>query len=385
MSYWKPAVSECQALLETLIKVDTCQPEANEGKLVDVILDWIPQGAEITRLPHGEGRESLILKIPGQEDKGGLAFLGHLDTVACSDLDQWIYPPHAAQVKDGFMYGRGTADMKGGDTAILLVLKHILESGKTPKKPVYFCFTADEENKGLGVLALLEGHYLDDIEAAFVCEPSKEQISICEKGAFWLRVEAKGVPSHGSRPDLGVNAVEYAYAFAEAFKAHMNSFPDHPILRKSTASVTKFSGGNMTNIIPSGAVLEMDVRTIPGIPHKELLAKAQAICKELMAQQEGLEITAEVINDRPAVETAPQEAFIVDLQKAAREVGMNDQLRGSYFYTDASQLIPAIPVPFVIAGPGDDAMAHCINERVELRSVADFAALYYRYVEEALL
>lgn len=382
---WKPTIEECQSVLETLVKVNTCQPEGNEGKLVDTILEMVPQDIEKIRIEHTPGRASLILKVDGETKQGGLAFVGHIDTVACSDLDQWIYPPHEAAVKDGILYGRGSSDMKGGDTSMLLVLKRLLESGKTPKKPIYFCFTADEENKGAGVLALIEGHYLDDVDEVFVCEPSAEKISICEKGAIWFRLNAHGIPSHGSRPDLGVNAVEYAYDFAEKIKAYIGAHPTHPIMGTASASVTKFQGGNMTNIIPSSATLEMDVRTVPGISHEELEETARKICKELMDQAPGLELQVEVINNRPAVETASDHPFVTALQKIAGDLGMSTQLRGHHFYTDASQLIPAVPMPFVIAGPGDDAMAHCLNEKIELASVARFAALYNEYIEEYYL
>lgn len=102
-----------------------------------------------------------------------------------------------------------------------------------------------------------------------------------EKGAFWLSVSVTGVSSHASRPDLGVNAVEAAYTFAEQIKQYINEKEIHPILGAATASVTKLTGGIMTNMIPPHAELEMDIRTVPGISHTDILAYAKT-CAEIL-------------------------------------------------------------------------------------------------------
>ena len=81
------------------------------------------------------------------------------------------------------MFGRGTADMKGGDAAMLLVLEKLLEEQTIPEEPIYFCFTADEENQGIGIQAIEKSGELNTIREMIICEPSNEQISICEKGA----------------------------------------------------------------------------------------------------------------------------------------------------------------------------------------------------------
>ena len=68
----------------------------------------------------------------------------------------------------------------------------------------------------------------------------------------------------------------------------------------------------------------------------------------------------------------------------AKEEGLSEKVRGTYFYTDASQIIPQMGIPFIIAGPGDDKLAHCTDEHIALDSVARFASMYYRYVKQNL-
>lgn len=377
--HWEPSLKECEELLRELIRIDTCQPKGNEEELVDWLIGRLPKNVNYTKLPHGNGRASLVVKLEGVSEEGGLAFIGHIDTVACGDENRWKYRPHEAIVEDGIMYGRGTADMKGGDAAMLLAFNKLCEEKISFEKPVYFCFTADEEKGGTGILEIVEKELLETVEEIIICEPSNEEISICEKGALWLAVQFEGLASHASRPDLGINAVEAACAFAEQVKEYLSVKKEHPLLGRATASVTKLEGGLQTNMIPPNAVLELDIRTVPGILHDELRGAVQDVVHKVEKLFPGIQIHVEVINDRPAAGTEQAASCVERILKLAEEFGMDSAPRGTHFYTDASQIIPGLKVPFVIAGPGDDKLAHCIDEHVELASVARFAKFYEEY------
>lgn len=378
----KATLDECREILENLVRIDSCQPEGNEEKVVDSILRMLPENLVYQKIVHAPNRASLLVKVEGQTDQGGIAFIGHIDTVACNDLDRWAYPPHEAVVKGDLLYGRGSSDMKGGVAAMLLTLKWLLKCQRKPKKPVYFCFTADEEKSGTGILAMVEGKYLEHIEEAVICEPSDEKIGICEKGALWLRVIIQGKASHASRPELGVNAVEYAIGFSNQLKEMVKGDAAHPILGSTTVSVTRFQGGIMTNIIPSNAKMELDIRTVPGVSHDKIIQTAQNICIDTMQKYPSVQMEIQVLNNRPALETPPESGFVKRVMEIAAKVGISTGPKGLYFYTDASQMIPHIPVPFVIAGPGDDALAHCVNEHISLSSVERYAQLYCCYISE---
>ena len=379
---FKPDMDECQRILEKLVRINTCQPEGNEETLVDAIIEMLPDGTEYTKVQHTPNRASLVAKVKGREDTGGIAFIGHIDTVACNDLENWKYPPHLAKVEDGILYGRGTSDMKGGDAAMLLALNRLVSSGCVPQKSIYFCFTADEENKGMGIRAIAEGKYIHSVDEVIICEPSDEKIGFCEKGALWLKVIIHGIASHASRPELGVNAVEHAIEFSKRLKNCVEGGKEHPVLGSTTVSVTNFHGGIMTNIIPSGAQMELDIRTVPGVSHDDIIREAGKICHDMMEERPSVKMEVQVMNNRPALETSTEDGFVMRVMDTARKTGISTEPKGLYFYTDASQLIPHMPVPFVIAGPGDDAMAHCVNEQIELASVLRYAELYSCYINE---
>lgn len=382
-----PSEEQCKTFLQTLVRTNTCQPEGNEEVLVDWIVDQLPQGVTHFKIQNAPNRASLIIKLEGDEDDGGIAFVGHLDTVACSEADGWTDPPHGAVVKDHTLYGRGACDMKGGDAAMLLTLKYLLENKVSLKRPVYFCFTSDEEASGLGIQSVLSSGYLNAVEAMIVCEPSREQISNSEKGALWIRVAIDGVSAHASRPTLGINAVEYASILSQRIKAKVEAKPVHPILGPATAAVTKISGGSMTNIIPAHAEFEMDIRTNPDTSSEDLEREIDESIDQLLeeaaqssASQGQLRITKAVINNRPAIETDKDHSLIQTLKTIGEKMGIDAGERGHFFYTDASQFIPQTHIPFAIAGPGDDALAHCVNESIDLRSVQRFTKLYIHYI-----
>lgn len=379
---WKTSQEECREVLEKIVRVNTCQPEGNEAALVEVLIGMLPESVVYTRIGHTSGRESLVVKMEGESQEGGIAFIGHLDTVACGDPDQWSYPPHKAVVKDGILYGRGSSDMKGGDAAMIATMQWLASRRIKLKNPVYFCFTADEESAGIGIQAIVEGRYIDSVDEIVICEPSGERIGICEKGALWLELDVRGIASHASRPDLGVNAIEYAVEFSRRLKDYIKGGPDHPILGASTVSITNFHGGIMTNIIPSHAEMELDIRTVPGISHDEIIIAAQDICGNMMEEHPSVRLDMQVLNNRPALSTPPESKFVKRMMETAEKAGISSEPKGLFFYTDASQLIPKRPVPFVIAGPGDDALAHCANEHISLASVARYTELYCRYIFE---
>lgn len=378
-------LEDCESTLKTLIQVDTCQPIGNENDIIKIIETMLPTNVKSTVFEHGSNRASLFVEIEGEQREGGLAFLGHVDTVSCNELSEWNYHPLQGVVVGDLMCGRGTADMKGGVTAMILAMHEITRQNIKPKSSIYFGFTADEEDQGIGILAMMRSGILDKAERVIVCEPSDEKIGIGEKGALWLQIKVHGVSAHGSRPELGVNAVEHGIEFVERIRGILSNYGDDAILGSSTISVTKMQGGIMTNVIPSDARIELDIRTVPEVKHKMLIQEFEACIHELQRKHVGLKIEIKVLNNRPAIGNKKNEPFIQEMYLVAEKCGISREEKGLKFYTDASQVIPILNVPFVIAGPGDDGMAHKTNEFVSLNSVLRFSQLYSEYVKEYYL
>ncbi|MGM0470967.1 MAG: M20 family metallopeptidase [Bacillota bacterium] len=374
-------VKDSEEILRKLIKVNTTNPTGNEMDLVKVILSLFPQdNLDYEIIDHGNNRGSLMIKVAGADSSKSLAFVGHIDTVPVSKESDWEYPPLAGKVEDGYMYGRGTADMKGGVTAMILTALYFIKTGTQPAIDLKFCFTADEEVDGMGVVALKEAGYLDDTVEIFICEPSAEKLGLAEKGALWLEISATGKAAHASMPDCGVNAIDYLQDYIRQFKKQVDLKSKDPLLGQTTMTVTTMQGGVKTNIIPVEANATLDIRTIVGCSHDQLLATADKLAKQMMREEDGLSLEVKVKNNRPAVGTDKDEAMVKNLQAVVTDLDYTNQLKGLYFYTDASQLIPDLQVPFVILGPGADAMAHQKNERIELASIVRVTKIYLNYI-----
>ena len=374
-------IKQSGRLAQLLVATQSSQPEGNEAEIISKIDSLFPRHIFRHKLDHGDNRASLLIKIEGAQHDGALAFVGHVDTVALGDLSQWTYPPLDATERDGILYGRGAADMKGGVAAMITAAQCVIQSGKTPARDLLFCFTADEEANGMGVQAIVKAGLLDHVSEVIIAEPSEQKIGLCEKGAIWLRLEAHGVSAHGSRPEIGLNAVEALMEFQRRLAANINTSHEHRLLGCTTISVTRLNGGIMTNVIPEEAVMELDIRTLPSLKNEVVLETARRIVEEMCAADSRLTLKITVLNDRLAVETPESASMVQKMKQVFAQYDLDPTPRGLYFYTDMSQIAPRVNVPFLILGPGDDKQAHKINEHAPIRAIETIARVYTTYIE----
>lgn len=373
-----------KCILQTLVRTDTCQPEGNERQLGEQIKAMFEGRACCTYICHDEKRYSLIVKIEGIEDSGGIAFLGHLDTVACGNKNEWSFPPLSGAGKSGQVYGRGTVDMKGGVTSMIMTAKYLLEHKAVLKRPVYFCFTADEENAGTGARSLVEHPWLKSVEEVIICEPTEGKIGLCEKGTLWLQITVKGRSAHGASPQKGINALKYLIQMCEDIEQEIleKRKDSHVLLGRGTVTLTKMNGGTAPNIVPDYAEAVLDIRTVPGEPDHDMLLKAvDNKAGKLTSREEQLDIDIKILNNRPALEV-PQEADIVKrMAKILEGSHRSTEYIGVSYYTDGSLIIPKWNVPFLIMGPGKVEKMHCINESISVEEVQAMAENYINYVK----
>ncbi len=373
-------LQKSQDILLALLSINTCQPAGNEDEIVNFLMGLFPPGTEQEKLVHSPTRSSLIVRVPGKRHAGALAFVGHVDTVPHGAPENWDYDPAAATIVGDRIYGRGSSDMKGGAAAMTAAALYLLEQKVVPERDVYFCYTADEESAGMGALSLCKCALMQDVGEMIIAEPTNGQISLGEKGALWIRVSACGVQSHGSRPDLGINGIEMLFALHERIGKRLDLQSSHPLLGHSTMTATQFHGGVSTNVMPASAEMELDIRLIPGTCNEDVVEIIRQEAQTLCGQHPPLDMKLEVLNSRPAVAVDAQTPFLQNMLAAVRDLGMNDRLRGTIFYTDASQLVPVHHMPFLILGPGDDKLAHQGNEFITLSSLREVTSLYLHYI-----
>ena len=204
---------ELVALTQALVAVDTRNPPGNERAVAGVCRRALaPYGATVTEVEPAEGRLSLLASVAhpnGAAARPTLIVNGHLDVVPVH-ADFWSRPPFDPVVSEGRLYGRGSADMKGGIAAAICALGALARSGRVAGCDVVFHLVADEERGGtLGTRVLAERGLIQG-DACLVPEPTSLSVCVAERGLLVVDVTIRGRPGHGSRPREGVSAIEHA-------------------------------------------------------------------------------------------------------------------------------------------------------------------------------
>ena len=395
-----PSYERTKELLQELIRTDTSQPGGNERRLTEKLEELFEGRTSFDRICHGGQRQSFLVRISSGQDSedktgnvsekknGGLVLCGHLDTVPFGDRQVWDMPPLSGEFRDGRIYGRGAADMKGGVTAMLLTAEYFLNRREMLKRPIFFCFTADEENQGIGARALAAHPWMREASELLICEPTDGRIGCCEKGALWVKLTARGRSSHGSAPEKGINALAYLAELCSIVEKMIRELwrsrrsGRHRLLGEETVSLTMLRGGEAANIVPDQAEAVLDIRTVPGsASHRELMRLIEWLVGEQERRMIGLRIETEILNDRPPLEISVRSPQAERMERALQNNEREGRCIGISYYTDASILIPKWQIPFLIVGPGEIHQMHCANESISVREVQEMTKVYIEYAE----
>src|ERR1044071_4843631 len=197
-------MDELEQLLSDLVSINSINPDLvpgspGEGEIAHYIAHWLEQaGLEVEMVETVSGRPNVVGMARGTGGGKTLLLNGHMDTVGVTGMPN----AHQPVIKEGRLYGRGSYDMKGGVAACMMA---IAEARKQRLRGnVIFTGVIDEEYASLGTMELAQRFQAD---AAIVAEFTELQLILAHRGFVWLEVETVGKAAHGSRPDLGVDAL----------------------------------------------------------------------------------------------------------------------------------------------------------------------------------
>jgi succinyl-diaminopimelate desuccinylase len=357
------------ALTRELVRFDTINPPGAEAVAVDHVARLLDTAGFAVRTHElGPGRTSLVARI-GSGDGAPLCFTGHIDTVPLGG-QPWTRDPHAGELGDGRLYGRGSSDMKSGlaafVTAAVGLAPHL---GGTPG--LELVVTAGEETgcDGARQLVGLAGA-LGRAGAIIVAEPTGNEPLVGHKGALWLHARTRGVTAHGSMPKRGVNAVYRAARAVTLLEGYAFEEAPHPVLGEPTLNVGAIAGGLNINSVPDAATIGVDIRTVPGQSHAALIGQLAAYL--------GDDVTLATLIDVEGVWTEPDDPWVQDVfDVVAPVLGARPAGRTAPYFTDASLLAPAYGnPPTLVLGPGELALAHQTDEYCVVERVIRAAELY---------
>jgi succinyl-diaminopimelate desuccinylase len=327
-------------------------------------------GIHAQRQPErGSPRSNLVVRLtPSGKVRQRILLAPHLDTVNGAD-DQFI-----PRQKNGRLYGRGACDTKGAVTAMMTALCTLARGRQRPAATeIVFVGLADEEDGQGGSRALAASGLKADL--AIVGEPTRLQLVTAHKGSLWLRLETRGRSAHGSRPELGRNAVHTMARIVDLLETeYVTQLAErrHPLLGCATSSVGVISGGTQPNTVPDHCVIQVDRRTLPGETEAGVRGEVLALLR-----RNHLQATCGEDKHAPCLplETDPRLPLVAQF---LRSVGQR-QPAGVHYFCDAA-VLAAAGIPSVVFGPGDIAQAHTAEEWISLEAVERGRMLLGRFL-----
>lgn len=342
---------------------------------------WSPEVIEVA-----PGRPNVVAVVEGGGGEGPtLAFEGHTDVVTEGDAADWTVDPYGGEIRDGRLYGRGSADMKSGVAAMIYAVRALEQTGPFPGR-VTLCVLADEEGLMLGAKHFAASPAAAAVDAAIIGEPEEGEICIAAKGAIRLQIELTGAMAHGAMPQHGRNPVASTGTLLGALAAYQRQLQselgshDHLGPPYVTPTVIHAGSVDQINVIPARATVCVDIRTVPDLDHETVVAVVTKLA-EASATEDRVTAEVTVVDDRPAVEIDVGHPVVVALAAAHEAVtGEPARYGGVPGATDGTILTRDAGIPTAVYGPGGKWIAHQADEYVE---VADIVRCAHVYAEAA--
>lgn len=369
------------ALTQALTRIDSRNPTLAPGApgernaasaLGDILSRW---GFTVEITDAAPGRPNVIARI-GPAGTPAMMFAGHLDTVGVEGM---THDPFAASIGGGRIYGRGSADMKSGVAAMCVAaLRAYDECGPLAEKQIIVAAVADEEYESLGMRALLESGI--SAECAILTEPTRLAICPAHRGFSWIEIEFTGRAAHGSRYDIGVDAIRHAgllLAELDTLDAGDLHSRTHELLGRASLHASKISGGTGMSTYPDKCILAVERRTIPGETAGHVLKEIKDALDRVKRRRPELDASVRLVGSQAPSDVSRDAPVVKLLERALAQEGKRAPIEGLSAWTDAALLNEA-GIPAVCFGPGDIGLAHAAEEYVPVSEIEQATAVLAR-------
>ncbi|KYG34798.1 peptidase [Alkalihalobacillus trypoxylicola] len=333
-----------------------------------------------------ENSPIIIGEWKGSGGGNSIILNSHIDVVPTGERNQWYDDPFSGVFQDGFIYGRGATDMKGGTISLLLALQLLSDIQVTLKGDVIFQSVVDEECGGAGTLAtILEGYKADGV---LIPEPTNQKIFPLQQGSIWFRLKLRGRSAHGGTRYEGVSAIEKAMQVIQQIRQiemRRNQRINDPLYQNLPIpipiNVGKISGGDWPSSVPD--YLEIEGRL--GVSPEETIEEAKeefsyllspALLQDPWFEQYPIDIEWFGASWLPGKieQTHPFMKALVDSFESLYH--KKPRIEASPWGTDAGLFSQVAHIPAIVMGPGITELAHFPNEKIKLENVFESAILY---------
>ena len=379
-------MSHSRDLLAQLVRFDTTSRESNLA-LIDFVRTYLQGHGVACELVFNEHKNKAnLLATIGPADVPGIVLSGHTDGVPV-DGQRWSVAPFDLTEKDGKLYGRGTADMKGYIACVLACVPALVRASL--RMPVHIALSYDEEVGCLGVRSLIERFHAQPVKPLLcvIGEPTELKPVLGHKGKLAVRCDVQGAACHSAYAPSGVNAIEYAACLirelvrlGEELKApqHQNAAFDPPF---ATVQTGVMSGGKALNIVPQQCSFDFEVRSLPTqdpwqVAHQLRLYAEQTLLPAMQAVSAQCAIGFSELSSYPGLATSSQSQAA---EWVAQFCGSQDF--GTVAFGSEGGLFDQAGIPSVVCGPGSMEQGHKADEFISLQQLEACDRMLERVVE----
>ncbi|HUQ20544.1 MAG TPA: ArgE/DapE family deacylase [Gemmatimonadaceae bacterium] len=375
------------ALTRALTKIDSRNPTLVPGGpgerdvaifLSQVLTEW---GFSVELTDAADNRPNVIARV-GAANSPALMFAGHLDIVG---IDGMTHSPFNAEVRDGRIYGRGATDMKSGIASMCAAAAIAVDRIPDARsRQVVIAAVIDEEYASIGMRELVASGVT--AEAAIITEPTRLAINPAHRGFIWIEITFTGRAAHGSRYDIGVDAIRHAgLVLAELDNLDAEVFPlnKHPLLGRGSLHASAIEGGSGLSTYPDRCVLTIERRTLPGDTAETSLQEVRDACDRVRATHPSLSAEIRLIESQLPSDVSVDAPVVSMLRKAMEEESCEVVVEGMSAWTDAAILNEA-GIPAICYGPGDISLAHAAEEFVSIDEIERATAVLARMAQNWL-
>jgi acetylornithine deacetylase len=368
-------VSAVVELTSQLVAIESINPELGVGgsgelKLARFVADWCDRaGLETTLTEPASGRPNVVAIARGNAGGRSLMLNAHTDTVGVTGMTD----PFVPRLEGSRLYGRGAQDMKGSLAASMLVTAEAARRGLSGD--VILTAVADEEVASVGTEAVAASLHAD---AAIVTEPTDMRVAIAHRGFVHLEIETIGRAAHGSRPDLGIDAIAKmgrVLVGVEELDRRLRASPTHRYVGSGSVHASLVEGGQEYSSYPARCVVQAERRTIPGESVELAVREIQKLLDRVAAADPDFSGEVRALASREPFEIDEDADVVTVLRRCATEVmGAEPAVVGVPFWAD-SALLSSAGIPTVVFGPRGEGL-HSEVEWVDVVSLEQCVEIY---------
>ncbi len=374
-------------LARELIRIPAENPPGDCSAVAERILTELKAIGvdDVTTHEYEPGMPNFIIRMGEGGPGGHFVIGGHMDTVPVhpEEVEAWQVPPFSGDMKDGEIWGRGAADMKGALASTIGAMKALREADTPLKGTLTWVLLSDgEKGDYYGAQSLVENGVLRELGGDMVLytESTGNNVIRSFKGRVFFEVKVRGRSVHVSVPEKGINAIEKMAKIVDAFRVERIAPPPHPFLGPATLAFSTIQGGSAVNVVGGRCSATFDVRMLPGQTSAGVKEELEGILAELAQEDPEFDASLDIMPSgaREVTEIAEEEPVVQLMERVVPAVrGRPNEYLPGIESPGALRLFIENGIPGVFFGPGEFiSEAHLPNERVPAQNLIDAAGMF---------